>query len=1185
MRRGDDALGEYLSKEISGVRESAPAGLSAQSNVTLGDIIGDDGLLLPQRWKFWRPANHGKHSLGNVLDPITNQLSRSGSVVILGEAGVGKSLTLARLFASTAKRYFRNPNGALVPVLVHLDSINFGRGRVDLSSIGAMISKLRLLFKRIPVDWAIFSRAAEEGHLLLLLDGLDELPGSQDPAITRRNAQFFTLELPTVITCRTDYYSLYISGSQLDRHLKCKIQLLSMPFDDRSEVFIDRFCALTGSGNSVEIKRVIAGQTDLREACANPLILNMAVDVIDDQVSQGGSPHALTWTKSRLYRKYTRRWLENEASKTDSRLRWDQKDYLVRLVARAMFCGGRVLGNGLHGAGQQMVITQDQLARVLDSDKNGLIPATKLYFSMSLRDLTDEICFRTFLIRAAEMTGTYRFIHKSFWEFYLAFDIWDRLREVDGEVRPVAEAFKRPLPDPVVFFFRDLLATSREQPDEAHVVFSNLLRLFRTAKKDSGPIGAAIRQHAGNFMPIVASTVEVNELLLELDKERDQFVRRGIIIGLAMHKNRLDLVEQYVRQLRHDRHARQVQLGYSRIYRGDQVYKGEWIDDGTPGCDHTIDGYVEHLESGRYPNLTGISLYMLRALIEDGRGEAWLSSHPEVLSRLRSSLLVPRIEFGEVFEEERLAIAPLLESISRGEPIKSNLGTSEASTAMDTPNTDHIGPTASRFAVMIGIETYQNPARIGNAKYAENDARGFSAALIPLGFDQASQVLLVNEYATKATIESNIKKILETAFEKDVIFIFYAGHGFSKNGENYITCYDTQPDDWVDTSVSLQSLYDLMEKSKSQKIAVFLDSCASGLTFDKDLRDIYSMLSEAELKEFFSQSEYRVCFSSCKANEGSSSSDQLKHGIWTYHVIRAFSGEDQKALRKKSLLTANSLQDYLSLVVPATIRSSYKSKRVQTPWFYGAQSRDFLLADLTEILHQKHAVQQSGIQDYTRIWLRGLESCSIKALTGWKKHYKVPSETSDYTDRWVKDVASNDVDRELEFYFQKMVKHLYKRSELEVSDPDQGAGSIITPGFDFHVSVCLDPEDSSEVIFQRTVTDIRDAQVLLSSEFDEVFHEVFSEIEYQSGKRINIKQLVFQLEEANLDNVTVDAPRDCSQCTIHVDGLDHDILVHRSSLTIKFQKPITSKGLIEAFVKTNFLLVGNNIKLLLPKPS
>ncbi len=63
--------------------------------------------------------------------------------------------------------------------------------------------------------------------------------------------------------------------------------------------------------------------------------------------------------------------------------------------------------------------------------------------------------------------------------------------------------------------------------------------------------------------------------------------------------------------------------------------------------------------------------------------------------------------------------------------------------------------------------------------------------------------------------------------------MFYAGHGFSKNGHNFITCYDTDPDDLEETSIKLKDLLDICGKSACKRIVFFLDSCESGIT---DLR-------------------------------------------------------------------------------------------------------------------------------------------------------------------------------------------------------------------------------------------------------------------------------------------------------------------------------------------------------------
>jgi uncharacterized caspase-like protein len=150
----------------------------------------------------------------------------------------------------------------------------------------------------------------------------------------------------------------------------------------------------------------------------------------------------------------------------------------------------------------------------------------------------------------------------------------------------------------------------------------------------------------------------------------------------------------------------------------------------------------------------------------------------------------------------------------------------------------------------------------------------------------------------------------------DELFLFYAGHGFSKNGHNFITCHDTDRNDLENTSIKLKDLLDTCEKSGCRRIALFLDSCESGITDLPEIRGIYSTMSDQELRQFFEDAEYRVCFASCKTSELSYSASALKHGVWTHNVIKALEGYDPLALEKRRYVTAMSLQNYLKQQIP-----------------------------------------------------------------------------------------------------------------------------------------------------------------------------------------------------------------------------------------------------------------------------
>lgn len=366
----------------------------------------------------------------------------------------------------------------------------------------------------------------------------------------------------------------------------------------------------------------------------------------------------------------------------------------------------------------------------------------------------------------------------------------------------------------------------------------------------------------------------------------------------------------------------------------------------------------------------------------------------------------------------------------------------------------------NKFALIIAVENYQ-ATDIRPVKYAEADARSFSLALRKLGLPQENQILLLNQSATKTTIESHLRNLNKKLDNDDTLYVFYAGHGFSMNDRNYITCYDTRKVDLANTSLELQTVFSILKQSKSKKTLIFLDSCASGAPFDASMRGIFSYLSEQEIEEFFSDSEHLICFASCKVDEMSRSSDELKHGIWTYHVIEALSGNAPLAVEKRRYVTALSLQNYLAKEVKRVLRTTFATSVAQTPWFYGALSKDCVVADLSAILAKKRQVAQVDLQ---HILLRSREIGNVTSLSGFRKGHRVPKYANDTTEQFIHQIAEGDVNSEIQQVFDAVRTHLdYLRRDLRVSI-EYGAGTLLTPDFDYNLSISLKPDDTTKVI-------------------------------------------------------------------------------------------------------------------------
>jgi hypothetical protein len=452
-----------------------------------------------------------------------------------------------------------------------------------------------------------------------------------------------------------------------------------------------------------------------------------------------------------------------------------------------------------------------------------------------------------------------------------------------------------------------------------------------------------------------------------------------------------------------------------------------------------------------------------------------------------------------------------------------------------------------KYALIVAVENYRNP-KIPTVQFATADAANVATALRGLDFEIPEHAVLVDSHATKTTIESRLRTIVRGLHHDDTFFFFYAGHGFAQNGTNYITCYDTEIGDLSNTSVAMQQLFAEMRQSKSQRIAMFFDACESGLPLDLAARRVLTHLDNSEIEAFFQESEYYVCFASCKTDESSYSSPSLKHGIWTYHLLQALTGNAPDALERGRYLTSTSLQDYLASEVPRTVRTTFSMPKSQTPWYYGARSREFLLADLLPILEQQRATASIPLK-LKRVVLSGYDVKMVRYLSGFNSRFHfVPSEVTPRTENFVATIAEQNLQGEADEVYQSIRKGLgYTRRDLKPTS-NLGSRSIITPDFDFELTVRLNPDDPSRVIWRRVISNIRNPQILFEASFDAVFSECFDTLEFHSTSPIDVEALIDRIEMLDDEAITLDYPSDASSAEIRIAGMRDSIRVDPFSI-------------------------------------
>lgn len=478
------------------------------------------------------------------------------------------------------------------------------------------------------------------------------------------------------------------------------------------------------------------------------------------------------------------------------------------------------------------------------------------------------------------------------------------------------------------------------------------------------------------------------------------------------------------------------------------------------------------------------------------------------------------------------------------------------------------------FAIIIGVEKYFDK-KIPAVKFAENDANRLSQCLSLHGFRKENIEVLLSKTATKTIIESKIKKLLKHARVEDRVIIFYAGHGFAKNDENYLTAHDTIYGDLVNTSISLAKIFREIRGTASKKVILFLDSCHSGLEFDDSMRDLISEMSDDALEEFFGESEYHVAFASCKSDQKSSSSPILKHGVWTYHLIESLLGNVPQVLDRGRFLTAQNLQAYLLNEVPITLRKTFTDKRVQHPRTFGNFSGPFCLFDFKEILDKRKAKQQPNIANLKRVYFSGRIIGKIKSLSGFKKCHRVPDNVSSSTEHFVESIGNSEFCSHTEKIHEALRDAFnYRRGDVKVNYEGTTA-SILTKDFTVNISLFQNEEDPSQYVIQTEVDEIQNPEAITGTNFESVFSGVFSSMVFQFDAKIDICAIIDHIE--NIDNrkeIAVNYSSGQTECSISIKDFNPKIVVTRNSIELDFVYNTSPKVIIESFIKAQSLLIN-----------
>jgi hypothetical protein len=167
------------------------------------------------------------------------------------------------------------------------------------------------------------------------------------------------------------------------------------------------------------------------------------------------------------------------------------------------------------------------------------------------------------------------------------------------------------------------------------------------------------------------------------------------------------------------------------------------------------------------------------------------------------------------------------------------------------------------------------------------------------------------------------------------VYVFYSGHGLpSPDGKSlFFLPVGANKDFVAKTAISQQEIVAGLKAAQPKSVTMFIDSCYSG-----QIRTGETLLASARpvvlsVQETAYPPEFTVITASASDQIASSSPD-LKHGIFSYYLMKGLEGEADE--NKDGTITIGKLQSYLAERVP---RFAMTMSRKQEPQLTGDANR------------------------------------------------------------------------------------------------------------------------------------------------------------------------------------------------------------------------------------------------------
>ena len=195
------------------------------------------------------------------------------------------------------------------------------------------------------------------------------------------------------------------------------------------------------------------------------------------------------------------------------------------------------------------------------------------------------------------------------------------------------------------------------------------------------------------------------------------------------------------------------------------------------------------------------------------------------------------------------------------------------------------GVTMRHWAVVIGVDAYPPPFQ--SLKYAADDAKAVAQVLQDAGVN----VTLMTPDSLIQPTKANVIEQLERHAQLeavDLLTVYLSGHGEDVHGTGYFLPMDVT-DPLMDSGLSLEDLFAILNGANAKHRFIIVDAC----------RVAPKAQFVAALSRYSEESN--IIFTACDSNQWAPEIPRLKHGLFTYFLLKGLRGDYPPAPRKRGV--------------------------------------------------------------------------------------------------------------------------------------------------------------------------------------------------------------------------------------------------------------------------------------------